>query len=198
VDAVTPLPVAAAGGIADARGLVAALALGADGVVLGTRFLATPEANAHPRYKQLIIEAGSEDTVRTTLFGGGWPDAPHRVLRTAFVDQWLGDEARGNENRADEPVMAQAPVGGEIFAIRRFMVFPPTPETTGEIDSLALYAGQSAGLVNRMEGAGDIVRDLVAGAAQIIHTRLSALVAQPTSGRATGFNAPGEPAPCRA
>ena len=198
VDAVAPVPVAAAGGIANGRGLVAALALGADGAVLGTRFLATPEANAHPRYKQLIIEAGGEDTVRTTLFGGGWPDAPHRVLRTTFVDQWLGDEARGNENRADEPVMAQAPVGGEMFAIRRFMVFPPTPETTGEIDSLALYAGQSAGLVQRMEGAGDIVRALVGEAAQIIQTRLSTLVVESTSGRATDVNAPSGPAPDRA
>jgi Dioxygenases related to 2-nitropropane dioxygenase len=85
VDAVSPVPVAAAGGIADARGLVAALALGAEGVVLGTRFLATPEAAAHPIYKQKVLEATEEDTVRTTLFGRDWPNAPHRALRTAFV-----------------------------------------------------------------------------------------------------------------
>src|SRR6059036_2277173 len=83
VDAVAPTPVAAAGGIADGRGVAAALALGAEAAVLGTRFLATPEANAHPLYKTRILDASEEDTVRTVLFGGGWPGAPHRVLRTA-------------------------------------------------------------------------------------------------------------------
>jgi nitronate monooxygenase len=70
VDAIAPTPVIAAGGIADARGLVAALALGAEGVVLGTRLLATPEAYAHPVYKYKVLEATEEETVHTTLFGG--------------------------------------------------------------------------------------------------------------------------------
>jgi NAD(P)H-dependent flavin oxidoreductase YrpB (nitropropane dioxygenase family) len=74
VDAVAPLPVVVAGGIADARGVVAALALGAEAVVLA-RFLATRESNAHQRYKQQILEAGEKDTVRTILFGHGWPNA---------------------------------------------------------------------------------------------------------------------------
>jgi len=88
-NAVAPLPVAVAGGIGDARGVVAALALGAEGVVLGTRFLATREANAHPEYKQKLLEANETDTVRTILFGHCWPNAPHRTLRTSFVEQWL-------------------------------------------------------------------------------------------------------------
>ena len=99
VDAVAPVPVVAAGGIADARGLVAALALGAEGVSLGTRFLATPEANAHPTYKRRVVEATEEQTVHTRLFGGGWPGAPVRTLRTAFVEQWLPQEGRGQEQR---------------------------------------------------------------------------------------------------
>src|SRR5215475_14392794 len=86
VDAVAPRPVAAAGGIADARGVVAVLALGAQAAVLGTRFLASVESRAHPHYKQKVLEAGEGDTVRTTLFGHGWPNAPHRTLRTAFVE----------------------------------------------------------------------------------------------------------------
>src|SRR5262249_11591499 len=68
VDAVSPRPVAAAGGIADARGLVAALALGAQAAVLGTRFLASTESRAHPHYKQKVLEAGEADTIRTILF----------------------------------------------------------------------------------------------------------------------------------
>jgi NAD(P)H-dependent flavin oxidoreductase YrpB (nitropropane dioxygenase family) len=101
VDPVSPRPVAAAGGIADGRGLVAVLALGAQAAVLGTRFLASSESRGHPHYKQRVLEASERDTVRTILFGHGWPNAPHRTLRTAFVRQWLGREARGQESRPD-------------------------------------------------------------------------------------------------
>src|SRR5437773_6406236 len=99
VDAVAPRPVAAAGGIADGRGIVAALALGAQAAVLGTRFLASDECRAHPYYKQKLLSASEGDTVRTTLFGFGWPNAPHRTLRTPFVEEWIGNEARGQESR---------------------------------------------------------------------------------------------------
>ncbi len=168
VDAVAPVPVIAAGGIADARGLVAALALGAQAAVLGTRFIATPEADAHPEYKRRILAASGDDTVRTTLFGGGWPNAPHRVLRTDFVSQWLSEESRGNENRPDEPVMAESKLGDEPFPIRRFMVFPPNRDTTGAVESMALYAGQSAGLVREQKPAGKIVAELVQEATELI------------------------------
>jgi len=173
VDAVAPVPVIAAGGIADSRGLVAALALGAQAVVLGTRFIATPEADAHPEYKRRILAASGDDTVRTTLFGGGWPNAPHRVLRTDFVEQWLAESARGNENRADEPVVAESRLGGEVFPIRRFMVFPPNRETTGAVETMALYAGQSAGLVREQKPAGQIVAELMQQATELIRTQLA-------------------------
>jgi len=173
VDAVSPVPVAAAGGIADARGLVAALALGAEGVVLGTRFLATPEAAAHPIYKQKVLEATEEDTVRTTLFGRGWPNAPHRTLRTAFVNEWLKDEARGSEQRVDEPVIGESIFGGERVPLQRFAGFPPTAEATGDIESMGLLAGQSVGLVTDIKPAAVIVRELVADARVIIERRLN-------------------------
>jgi len=173
VDAVAPVPVIAAGGIADARGLVAALALGAQAAVLGTRFIATPEADAHPEYKRRILAASGDDTVRTTLFGGGWPKAPHRVLRTDFVSQWLSEESRGNENRPDEPVMAESKLGDEPFPIRRFMVFPPNRDTTGAVESMALYAGQSAGLVREQKPAGKIVAELVQEATELIRSQLA-------------------------
>lgn len=172
-DHISPRPVIAAGGIADARGLVAALALGAQAAVLGTRFIATPEADAHPEYKRLILASAGDDTVRTTLFGGGWPNAPHRVLRTKFVSQWLADEARGNENRPDEPIVAQSRLGGEAFPLRRFMVFPPNRDTVGEIESMALYAGQSAGLVRDERPAADIVAELAAEARRLIASGLT-------------------------
>ncbi len=172
VDAIAPTPVVAAGGIADARGLVAALALGAEGVALGTRFLATPEAAAHPIYKQRVLQANEEDTVRTTLFGGMWPNAPHRALRTAFVEEWLGQEARGSEQRPDEPVIGQTRFGGQTIPLQRFMGLPPSANASGEIESMAMLAGQSVGMVQEIKPAATIVRELAEGARRIIEQRL--------------------------
>lgn len=179
VDAVSPVPVVAAGGIADARGLVAALALGAEGVVLGTRFLATPEAAAHPLYKQKVLDATEEDTVRTTLFGHGWPNAPHRALRTPFVNEWLSQEARGSEQRPDEPVIGETKFGGQSVPVLRFMGFPPSTDATGDIGSMGLLAGQSVGLVQEIKPAAQIIEQLLDGARQIIEQQLKVRVTNP-------------------
>jgi nitronate monooxygenase len=84
-DAIGDLPMLAAGGFADGRGLAAALALGADGAVFGTRFLASAEAATHPAYRQRVLRANARDTIHTTLFDIGWPEAPHRVLAYASI-----------------------------------------------------------------------------------------------------------------
>jgi NAD(P)H-dependent flavin oxidoreductase YrpB (nitropropane dioxygenase family) len=161
VDAIAPTPVVAAGGIADARGVAAALALGAQAVSIGTRFLATTESTAHPLYKQKILEAREGDTVRSTLFGFNWPNAPHRTLRTAFVEQWLANQQRGSESRPDEPVIGETRIAGERVAIRRFMGFTPSVDTAGDIESMALYAGQGVGLIHEIKPAAEVVRELV-------------------------------------
>jgi NAD(P)H-dependent flavin oxidoreductase YrpB (nitropropane dioxygenase family) len=173
VDTVAPIPVVAAGGIADERGLVAALALGAEAVVLGTRFLASQEANAHSLYKQKLVTATEADTVRTTLFGHGWPNAPHRTLRTPFVKAWLGQEARGNASRPDEPVVGETQIAGKTIPVLRFMGFPSNASTTGDIESMDLLAGQSVGLVHEIKPAATIVRDLVERACRLIEQRLT-------------------------
>ena len=177
VDAVSPRPVAAAGGIADGRGLVAVLALGAQAAVLGTRFLASSESRAHPHYKQKVLEASEADTVRTILFGHGWPNAPHRTLRTELVRQWLGQEGRGQESRPDEPVVGQTVIGGQPMPVLRFMGFPPNSSATGDVDSMDLAMGQNAGLVREIVPVGHIVRELVEEALQIISQRLAQLIA---------------------
>lgn len=177
VDAVAPVPVVAAGGIADARGLVAALALGAEAALLGTRFLATPEARAHPTYKARVLEASEEDTVRTTLFGHGWPDAPHRAIRTPFVETWLPDEARGSESRPDEPIVGHTRIAGQAVPVTRFSTLPPSIDATGDVESMALLAGQSAGIVAEIQPAAAVVEELVAGARRIILEQLVGLVA---------------------
>lgn len=170
VDAVAPIPVAAAGGIADARGFVAALALGAQAVVLGTRLIATPEAYAHPVYKQKILEAHENETVRTTLFGFGWPNAPHRTLRTPFVEHWLPEERRGSEERPDEPRIGETKIGGHAVPLLRFMGFPPTPDASGDLESMDFLAGQGVGLVTDIKPAAEVVTELVEGAHRILST----------------------------
>ena len=102
-DAIGDLPMLAAGGIADGRGLAAGIALGADGAVFGTRFLASRESAAHPAFKQALIAAHASDTVHTKLFDIGWPDAAHRVIRTPLVEAW---------ERAGRPESGQRPGEG--------------------------------------------------------------------------------------
>ncbi len=178
VDAIAPTPVVAAGGIADARGVVAALALGAEAVVIGTLFLATTESNAHPIYKQKVLAATEKDTVRTTLFGHGWPNAPHRTLRTPFVEQWLSQEERGNESRPDELIIGETRVAGQPVPVPRFKGFPPSKDATGDIESMNFLMGQGVGLVREIKPAGEIVMELVEEAEQIIKERLSGFLVE--------------------
>jgi len=145
--------------------------------VLGTRFLASAESRAHLRYKQKLLEAGEGDTVRTILFGHGWPNAPHRTLRTAFVEQRVGQEAQGQESRPDEPEVGRTVIAGQSMPVLRFMGFPPNCDASGDIESMNLLAGQSVGLVGQIKPAGEIVHELVEGARRIITRRLPDLAA---------------------
>lgn len=158
VDAVAPTPVLAVGGIADGRGIAAALVLGAAGVWLGTRFLATYEARVHPIYREKVLRASETDTVYASLFDGGWPGAPHRALRNSTVTQW---EASGS------PQSGKRPGEGERIAttpdgrpVERYSDVIPLPEMAGDLEALALYAGQSAGLVSDVQSAGALVKAL--------------------------------------
>jgi NAD(P)H-dependent flavin oxidoreductase YrpB (nitropropane dioxygenase family) len=152
--------------------------VGPQAAVLGTRFLASAESRAHPHYKQKLLEANEGDTVRTALFGYGWPNAPHRTLRTAFVEQWLGREARGQESRPDEPAVGQTLIGGQLTPVLRFMGFPPNGDASGDIESTDLLAGQRVGLVREVKPAGQIVHELIEDARQIIAQRLAGLAAR--------------------
>jgi nitronate monooxygenase len=156
VDAVSPVPVIAAGGIADGRGLAAALALGAAGVWLGTRFVASEEAGLHPAYKARIAAAVETDTVYSSVFDVGWPNAPHRTLQNSTIQMWqeAGSPASGARPGEGEAVATSAD-GARIV---RYSVDDPRPDMSGDIEALALYAGQSAGLVHDILPAGDIVR----------------------------------------
>lgn len=169
VAAVRPLPVVAAGGIADASGLAAVLALGAAGAALGTRFLASTESAAHAEYKQRVLRASAGDTFHGELFDIGWPDAPHRVLRNSVVDDW---------EKANRPASGQRPGEGEVigearfgelsFPVPRYGAFLPTAEFRGDVEKSALYAGQSCGLVNELRPAAAIVEEIARDAEALI------------------------------
>ncbi len=144
------VPVIAAGGIATARAVAAALAAGAAAVRVGTRFATATESGAHPDYIARLLAATSEDTVLTEAFSEMWPNAPHRVLRSCI------DAA----NAVHEPLIGEVDWAGQTMPIPRFSVFSPTVETRGRIECMALYAGQSVGAVTHREPAAAIVRDL--------------------------------------
>ena len=175
-DAIGDLPMLAAGGISDGRGLAAALALGADGAVFGTRFLASRESAARPEYKQAVLEAHAGDTVHTKLFDVGWPDAAHRVIRTPLVEAWECAGSPASPNRAGEgEVIAQLRLGGIDAPLPRYSVNPPSDSVEGDISGLPFYAGQSVSMIDKIAPAAEIVRQIAAEARDVIALRLAPL-----------------------
>src|SRR5919197_5365931 len=158
VGAVGPTPVLAAGGIADGRGLAAALALGAQGALLGTRFLATKESPLHPNFKQALLDSDGHDTVLTEIpdiaRATVWPGAMARSRRNAFIERWMGREW---ELRARQPEVAAA--------LQRAL-------ETGDADNMSLLIGQDAGLIQDIPPAGEIVERIVVEAEALLRDRL--------------------------
>jgi nitronate monooxygenase len=162
VDAVAPVPVIAAGGIGDARGVAAVLALGAQAAWLGTRFLLAEETPLHEEYRRRLIAAAETDAHwYANLYQVGWPDAPHRALRNSTAQAW---------ESAGRPAPGSRPGEGEQIARRtsgepivRYSSALPLEGTTGEVAALSLWAGQSVALATRTQPAADIVAELTCG-----------------------------------
>lgn len=160
VDAVSPVPVIAAGGIGDARGVAAVLALGAQAAWLGTRFLLADEMPVHEDYRRRLMGAAETDAEwYADLYGVGWPNAPHRAIHNSTAEKW---EAAGR------PALGSRPGEGEVIAhfasgeaIVRYSPAPPLVGTTGDVEALSLWAGQSVGLATRTQPAAEIVSELV-------------------------------------
>jgi NAD(P)H-dependent flavin oxidoreductase YrpB (nitropropane dioxygenase family) len=163
VDVAGDVPVLAAGGIADGRGIAASLALGAQGVLLGTRFLATIEAPIHENFKQAIIASNGHDTVITDIPDVAraqvWPGAMARSLRNRFIERWAGRDwaLRANQHEAAQ-ALAQA-------------------HQDGNVDEAALLMGQDAGLIGSIVPARELVASLAAEAERVLTDRLPALAA---------------------
>jgi nitronate monooxygenase len=162
VDAVAPTPVVAAGGIADGRGLAAVLALGASAAWLGTRFVMSEEARALAAYTSRVASAAETETIYSSLFDGGWPDAPHRTLRNALTDAWEAAGRPGSGERDGEGDIIGRTAAGDDIA--RYQSISPAEGYEGEIESFPMWAGQSVGVVGEVRPAGDIVRRIVADA----------------------------------
>jgi nitronate monooxygenase len=174
VEAVAPLPVIAAGGIADGRGLLAALDLGAQAVSLGTRFLCSEESQAAREYKQRVVAAAAEDTLYTTMFDVGWPEATHRVLRNAGIREW---EAAGSlpvgQRSGEGDIVGKMPVAGQMVDLPRYGVFMPLEGFEGDLEHAVLYCGESCTLVNDIKPAAQIVHDLADTAEGLIAARVA-------------------------
>jgi NAD(P)H-dependent flavin oxidoreductase YrpB (nitropropane dioxygenase family) len=162
VRAVAPLPVLLAGGIADGRGLAAALALGADGVLLGTRFMATPEAPIHANFKQAIVKSDGHDTVLTEIPDLAsqrvWPGAMSRAQRNQFIERWAGREWALRQIASE--------VGKQIAVAR----------SAGDVDNASLSFGQDAGLIDSIKSVKEVIQDIVAEAEEIMKIRLPGLL----------------------
>ena len=155
VDAVAPLPVVAAGGISDGRGLAAALTLGAAGVLMGTRFFATTEALGHDNTKARLVSAGGDDTVRTSVFDIvrelPWPAAYQvRTVRNALSERWHGNE---DALRREIETSPDSPVAAFHAALQ-----------AGDTEQSVVVGGQGLDLVDAIEPAGDLVTRIVADA----------------------------------
>jgi nitronate monooxygenase len=155
VDACPDVPVVAAGGIADGRGLAAALALGAEGVLIGTRFYASVEAEGVVEAKRRIVAAEAGDSVRSVVFdlarANPWPEGfTGRCLRNAFTERWLGCE--------DELAAQGEAVAREYGAARQ----------RGDFDTAAVIAGEACGLIHDIPPAGEIVARIMAEAERLL------------------------------
>lgn len=171
VDAIAPVPVLAAGGIADGRGIVAALALGAAGAWIGTRYVASAEADAHAEYKQRILDAGVADTVRHWIFGFDFPGASVHGLRNQIVAEHEGADLPFPYDGLDPATLPQVGVAnlfGQEVPMAKYMGFPPSAAATGDLEQMSLLAGESAGLVASVESAADITHRLAAEAEAVM------------------------------
>lgn len=148
------VPVLAAGGIADGRGLVAALTLGAEGVWMGTRFIATVEAYAHVNYKNRILEIDEEGTTITRCHSG----KPCRLIRNRFTDSWVGRESE----ILPFPLQSMR-VGFKLAEIARY---------DGKTEDGGLACGQSAGMITSIKPAGQVVREMMEEAEEAVRERI--------------------------
>lgn len=151
-------PVAAAGGIVDAGDVKRVLRAGAAAVLMGTRFAASEESDAHPVYKRALIDA-SGDTVRSECFDGMWPNAPHRTLKNSTFRAW---------DAAGRPPPGSRPGEGDIIlrtgdiGFQRYAMVCPSAGDTGDCEAAALYAGTGVGRIKEIRPVHALIATIMA------------------------------------
>jgi NAD(P)H-dependent flavin oxidoreductase YrpB (nitropropane dioxygenase family) len=161
------LPLIAAGGISDGASMVAALVLGADAVLCGTRFLASKEADAHDGYKQRVVEAKVGSTAITTLFGPEWPRQPLRALTNEAVRVSAGREVEALA-AAQGQIIGKTVIGGQSVPVPRYSALLPTRAFDADLEWACLTAGESAANIHTIESAADIITSMMEGAVETI------------------------------
>ena len=166
IEAIDPVPVLASGGIGDGAGVARALRAGAQGVSLGTRFVASDEAWLHPAYKLRIVQSTAKDTVLIELYDVWWPGAPHRTLRNKTFAEWdaAGRPPTGKRPGEGTSIGKRTVFSGEVADWPRYAIGSAPPDFDGDIEYAPLWAGESCTVVNDIKPAGEIVRDLVSDA----------------------------------
>jgi len=156
IDEAKTVPVLAGGGIANGTQIRRALLAGASGVLIGTRFVATKEAGAHPDYKGAITRATAADTVLTVCFQDGWTNAPHRVLRNRTFEMW---EAAGCPPPGKRPGEGDVLATNAVLGITQFRYGTgnPGPDDRGTLLEMALWAGQGVDAIRDIPSAGELV-----------------------------------------
>lgn len=161
--------VLASGGIADGRAVAAALILGADGVWVGTRLVASEEANVHPEHHRRLIAARGEDTTRSGVFGPEMPDFnPMRLLKVRVTEEFEGRLQDVPTERDNEPVIGETVFLGQPHVKRRHDVILPTADTTGDFEEMAWLAGQGVGQVHDIAPAAEIIETMMSDAERLL------------------------------
>lgn len=159
LEAAGETPVVVAGGISDGKSMVRALQLGAQGVQLGTRFVASVESRAHTVYKEALCHASAKETALTVCFDGGWGYTTQRVLRNSTLEAW--------EGAGSPPVNARPGEGEEIaltatgIPIFRYEDTAARQGMTGNIEAMCLYAGESCETIREILSAEESLLRLI-------------------------------------
>tara|TARA_R110002051_G_scaffold210668_1_gene276153 strand:+ start:1336 stop:2460 length:1125 start_codon:yes stop_codon:yes gene_type:complete len=148
-------PVVASGGIATGHKMREYIQMGAAGVVMGSRFVATVESRAHEIYKKSLVSAKSEDTVFTTCMNKGWNNTTHRVLRNSTFEMWeaAGCPAAGTRPGETDPIVTF----GEENEVERYSINSPGAQYEGQIEAMANYAGKGVSDINDIPNVAELI-----------------------------------------
>lgn len=176
INAVKPVMVLAAGGIANGEGVFNALAAGAEGVWVGTRLVASTEAYANIEYKQRLVQAHANSTVTTTMFGPEFPNRPYRVLRNRVVNEFAG-----REDKIPSPPPPPDVIGKTVlfpltlkapYVMPKFSAIVPTPDTVGDFEEMGMPAGDGVRFIKSVQPVARIIEEMMEEARQMIATEL--------------------------